>query len=182
MYDSTPNVTDYLEAEWPAFEPYYDELAARGLDANGLDQWLKDWSWTDELVIEVAARLYIALNQDTTDESAEARLHTFIDTVYQPAQKAQQLLKEKLLASELEPAGFEIALRNLKAEVAHFSAENLPLDAEELKLTNSYDKIVGAQAVKWEGQEQTLTQLQTTYQSAEQETRQLEGQIDNHLV
>jgi oligoendopeptidase F len=172
MYDFTPDATEYLTAPWATFEPYYRDLLRRTLDADGLDRWLQDWSWAAALVTEVGSRLYIALNQDTRDETAEARLNEFIDNVYVPAQQAQQQLKEKLLASGLEQPGFETSMRNIRSEAEHFSAENLELDAEELKLTNGYDKIIGTQSIEWQGSDQTLTQLQTTYQSVDRTTRE----------
>ena len=65
---------------------------------------------------------------------------------------AEQELKQKLLESGLEPAGFEIPLRNMRAEAALFREANLPLLVENRKLGSQYNKISGAQTVQWEGQ------------------------------
>jgi oligoendopeptidase F len=81
-------------------------------------------------------------------------------------------LKEKLLASALEPEGFAIPLRNMRAEAELFQEANLPLLADEQKTGNEYDKIIGAQTVVWEGQETTLSQLQPVFQDPDRAKRE----------
>ena len=85
---------------------------------------------------------------------------------------AEQALKQKLLASGLEPEGFAIPLRNMRAEADLFREENLPLLAEENKLRTEYDKIIGAQTVTWEGQERTVDQMKPVYQDADRARRE----------
>jgi oligoendopeptidase F len=109
---------------------------------------------------------------DTTDEASKQRYDTFLDEIFPNTQAAEQKLKEKLLASGLEPDGFEIPLRNLRAEAEIFRQENLPLLTQELKLNAEYDKIVGAQTISWEGQELTLAQLHTVYQEPDRSRRE----------
>ena len=75
-----------------------------------------------------------------------------------------QKLKEKLLESGLQPAGFEIPLRNMRAEADLFREENLPLQSEQQKLNLDYDKIIGAQSVEWEGQDLTISQTRQKLQ------------------
>ena len=62
--------------------------------------------------------------------------------------------------------GFEIPLRNMRAEADLFRAANLPLLAEQQKLAIQYDKIYGAQTVNWEGEEITLTRLANEFPAA----------------
>jgi oligoendopeptidase F len=76
------------------------------------------------------------------------------------------------LESGLEPDGLEIPLRNFKAESDLFRDENLPLLAEDQKLGNEYNKIVGAQTVEWEGEEVTVTQLRPVYQETDRDLRE----------
>jgi oligoendopeptidase F len=86
--------------------------------------------------------------------------------------EAGQTLKEKLLESGLEPAGFEIPLRNMRAEADLFRAENLPVLAEENKVKTEYDKILSAQTVVWEGEERTVEQMRPVYQEADRARRE----------
>ena len=68
-------------------------------------------------------------------------MNQFLDGIFPNVMAAEQKLKEKLLASKLEPKGFEIPLRNMRAEADLFRAANLPLLAEQQKLAIEYDKI-----------------------------------------
>ena len=52
----------------------------------------------------------------------------------------------------------------MRAEADLFRSANLPLLAEQQKLAIQYDKIYGAQTVKWEGEEITLTRLAMNFQ------------------
>ncbi len=57
---------------------------------------------------------------NTNDAEAERRFQAFLDEILPPARASEQKLKEKLLQSGLKPAGFEIPLRNMQAEVRPF--------------------------------------------------------------
>ncbi len=89
-----------------------------------------------------------------------------------PILAAEQKLKEKLLASGLEPKGYAVQMRNMRAEADLFREENLPLLAEEQKMISEYDAIVGSQTVLWEGKEVTVTQLKPVYLETDREKRE----------
>jgi oligoendopeptidase F len=109
---------------------------------------------------------------DTMDEDACRRYDFFLDEIFPKAREAEQELKEKLLASGLEPARFEVPLRNMQAEAGLFRQENLPLLGEDLKLGAEYDRIIGAQTVEWEGQELTVSQLLPVLQNPDRSVRE----------
>jgi len=160
MFDQLP--TDPAELRnwtWADFAPYYDDLKKRPLSPATLTEWLKDWTRVAERVDELYNRLYVAVTVNTADEESRALYMRYLDETYTQSMEAEQALKEKLLHSGLKPEGFEIPLRNMHAEAELFRPENLPLLAEEQKLTKEYDRIVGAQTVQWEGEEKTLTAL-----------------------
>jgi oligoendopeptidase F len=161
-----------LQWSWPQIEPYYQDLAARMLTAPVVAQWLTDWSRLSECVEEMGTRLYVATTVNTADEEAERRFNAFLDEIVPAVEVAEQALKEKLLASGLEPEGFGVPLRNMRAEAALFREANVPLLIEEAKLSNEYDKITGARTVTWEGQEVTLYQLQPVYQDPDRARRE----------
>jgi len=69
------------------------------------------------------------------------------------------MLRKKLLDSGSVPKNFEIPLRAIKSEVKLFCEKNLPLMTEDSKLSKEYDAIIGAQTIKWEDKEVTITQL-----------------------
>ena len=173
MLKNLPTTPETLIAwTWPEIEPYYKELEERSLSAAHVDAWLADWSSVGERIEEMYSRLYVATSVNTADKAADERMNKFLDGIFPNVMAAEQKLKEKLLASKLEPKGFEIPLRNMRAEADLFRASNLSLLAEQQKLAIEYDKIYGAQAVQWEGEEVTLTRLAMTFQQPDRTRRE----------
>jgi oligoendopeptidase F len=161
-----------LDWTWPEVEPHYKDLESRPLTAAGVSEWLTDWTRLGEKLDELYSRLSVATSINTADKEADARMNKFLDGIFPNAMAAEQKLKEKLLASKLEPAGFEIPLRNMRAEADLFRESNLPLLAEQQKFAIEYVKIYGAQTVKWEGEEITLTRLAMNFQQPERAKRE----------
>lgn len=173
MFPSLPKTSpEFMDWDWSQIEPYYQELTSRSLASANVHEWLTDWTLLRQLLEETHQRLYVATSVDTTDKEAERRYHTFLDDIYPIAQAADQKLKEKLLDSGQEPDGFEVPLRNMRAEAELFREANLPLLSEELKLGSEYDKIIGAQTVVWEGEEVTLAQLQPVFLNLDRDRRE----------
>jgi oligoendopeptidase F len=173
MFTSQPASSDALiRMSWLDYEPQYQHLLRQELDASNLAGWLADWTRLRRTWYEVQQRLYVASTVDTSSADTEALYNHFLDHVYPQVQAADQRVKEKLLASRLEPQWYQVALRNLRAEAALFSQENVPLLSEELKLTHEYESIVGAQTVAWQGSEVTLTQLALVYLDDDRSARE----------
>lgn len=173
MFDQLPKrPIDFMSWKWSQIEPYFKQLAERPLSAASVAAWLADWNRLAELIYETFQRLYVAITVDTTDETAKQQYNAFLDEIYPNAQSAEQQLKEKLLASGLEPEGFETPLRNMRAEAEIFRQENLPLLTQDLKIDAEYDKIIGAQTITWDGQELTVAQLRPVYQEHDRAVRE----------
>jgi oligoendopeptidase F len=173
MFKNLPSDPKALIAwTWPEIETYYQELASQSLSAANVEGWLADWSSIGERIEELYARLSVATSTNTVDKEADEHMNQFLDSIFPNVMAAEQKLKEKLLASQLEPPGFEIPLRNMRAEADLFRAANLPLLAEQQKLSIQYDKIFGAQTVNWEGEEITLTRLAKNFQQPDRERRE----------
>jgi oligoendopeptidase F len=173
MFSTLPaDYHEFIFWAWPQYEPYYQNLNVRSLSADNVAAWLADWSHIAKMVQEAYARLHLATTLNTADADAEQHFNTFIGKVYPQIEAAEQQLKQKLLDSQLEPVGFEIPLRNLRAEAALFRAENLPLLVENRKLGSEYNKIAGAQSVPWEGQELTLQQMRPIAQNPDRAIRE----------
>jgi oligoendopeptidase F len=153
--------------------PHMRELAERPLTDQNLTRWLAEWSHVRALLEETRARLEVAAAMDTSDAAAEARFNAFQEKVYTPALAAEQGIRENLLSSGLAPPpGFEIPLRDMRADAELFCEQNLDLAAEEQKLVNAYNRIVGAQTADWEGEEVTLYELEAKLQDPDRATRE----------
>jgi oligoendopeptidase F len=150
---------DIISLTWSDLKPYASELESRPISSLNVEQWLRDWTAVSDRVGEMYTRLSLATTVNTADEKANQMFKNFLDTVYPAAMSFGQKLKEKLLESGLQPAGFEIPLRNMRAEAELFREENLALQSEQQKLNMEYDKIISTQSVEWEGQELTISQI-----------------------
>ena len=172
--DASPEqgVTTFTGWSWAEIDPYYRDLSGRTLTGDSVHQFLANWTWVSERVSETQSRLRVATTQNTADQEAERLYHSFLDEIFPAAQAAEQRLKEHLLASGLEPAGFEVPLRKMRADAAIFREANLPLFSEEQKLIIQHNKILGAQTVRWDGREVTLSQLRPVYQHADRAIRE----------
>ena len=157
---------------WAQAESYVQDLLGRMITPATLDAWLADWTRLARLVLETNQRLYVATTVDTADQEAERRYFAFLEEIFPASQAAEQQLKQKLLASGLEPHNFTLPLEQMRVQALLFRDANLPLLSDEQKLTNADDKIRGAQTVTWEGQELTLDQLQPLYQDADRAVRE----------
>jgi len=173
MFSSLPHsVAEFMDWPWSQMEPYVAELAERPFNSETLSAWMADWTRIHDLISEMYSRLSVATTVDTTDKEAERRYNNYLDEIYPRANEWDQKLKERLLASGLEPKGFTVPLRNMRTEAALFRQENLSLESEELKLGTEFDKIIGAQTVEWEGQERTISQLRPVYLDTDRDKRE----------
>ncbi len=174
MHDRLPQTAREFESwTWPEIEPFMRELAERKLSARNLDEWLSDWSRILSLLEETSARLKVRASTDTSDREAERRHLEFEEKVWSPSTACDQKIRENFIESSLAPpAGFEIPLRNMKAEVELFREENMPLLTEENQLENEYNKVVGGQTVEWDGEEITLSRLAAKLALPDREVRE----------
>src|SRR4051794_15985904 len=101
---------------WDQIEPHYKELNDLPLSGANVESWLADWSRVRRLVSETETALYTATTCNTADEPAAQRFRHYLDEIEPAVATADQKLKQKLLDSGLEPANFEIPLRNIRAQ------------------------------------------------------------------
>ena len=173
MFITLPKTSvELLTWDWPQFEPLACDLQERPLTADSLGEWLQDWSDFSAALLELYNRLYVATSIDTSDSAAEEAYTHYIEAIFPKSMETEQALKQKLLESGLEPRGFETALRNLRAAADLFRPQNLPLLAEEQKLSNAFEKITGSQTVVWEGEERTVIQLRPLVQDPDRSRRE----------
>lgn len=153
MFTSLPQTSEAFERlSWAEIEPWYRELLESPLLPETLQSWMIQWSDLSALVDETMKRLDIECTRNTADEERPRRKQHFMETVSASQQVLDQQVKERLLASGLEPEGFAIPLRNLRAEAALYREENLPLLNEDKALDDEYFQVGGAQMITWDGE------------------------------
>ena len=160
MLKNLPSTPDaILEMEWVDYEPHFKSLQSTQLTSENVNDWLLGWSALADRLDEQYTRLFVATTQFTNDEGIEKRFNHFVESIQPQARTEEQKLKEKLLASSLQPDNFKMGLKKMRAEADIFREENLELLVEEQKLNAEYNKNLGSQTVLWEGEERTASQM-----------------------
>jgi oligoendopeptidase F len=160
MLKNLPSTPDaILEMEWVDYEPHFKSLQSTQLTSENVNDWLLGWSALADRLDEQYTRLFVATTQFTNDEGIEKRFNHFVESIQPQARTEEQNLKEKLLASSLQPDNFKMGLKKMRAEADIFREENLELLVEEQKLNAEYNKNLGSQTVLWEGEERTASQM-----------------------
>jgi oligoendopeptidase F len=152
--------------DWPQIAPLFDQLEKRAASAKSaaeLEKWLLDWSELNAALDEEASRRYIAMTCHTDNADAEKAYLHFVEHV-EPQLKPRQFALEKIYVSHpqfehLPQARFEVFNRDVKNHVELFRPENVALETEEAKLSQQYQKLIGAQTVNFRGEEKTLVQM-----------------------
>ena len=166
--------------DWSQIAPLFDQLEARTAgckNAAELERRLLDWSELTAALDEESSRRYIAMTCHTDNPDAEKAYLHFVENV-EPQLKPRQFALEKTYIcrrDELHESQTKIESgtggarpsekryfvfdRNVKNHVELFRPENVPLETEETKLSQQYQKLSGSLTVKFRGEEKTLVQM-----------------------
>lgn len=173
-------VPERLDAgDWNQLAPLFDQLEARPAAISSvaeLEQWLLDWSELRAVLDEAGARRYIAMTCHTDDAEAEKAYLHFIENVLpqtKPRQfKLEQLFVRHAVRGQLDHTRYEVFQRDTKLKVDLFRPENVPLETEEAKLEQQYQKLAGSLTVNFRGEEKTLVQMGRYLEEPERALRQ----------
>ena len=152
--------------EWGQIAPLFDQLETRAPQCPTvaeLERWLVDWSELGAALDEEAGRRYIAMTCHTDNAEAEQAYLHFVENV-EPQIKPRQFRLEKILIAhplraQLPMPRYQVFVRDTKNHVELFREENVPLETEEAKLGQQYQKLSGSLTVQFRGDEKTLVQM-----------------------
>jgi oligoendopeptidase F len=152
--------------DWTRVAPLYDQLETRAAQAKTdaeLERWLLDWSELNAALDEEGSRRYIAMTCHTDNADAEKAYLHFVEQI-EPQLKPRQFALEKIYVAhpqreKLPKQRFQVFDRDVKNHVELFRPENVALETEEAKLSQQYQKLIGAQTVNFRGEEKTLVQM-----------------------
>lgn len=152
--------------DWAQIAPLFDQLEQRATQvatAAGLESWLLDWSELNAALDEESSRRYIAMTCHTDNADAEKAYLHFVENV-EPQLKPRQFTLEKIYAAhpvreKLPRERFDVFDRDTSNHVELFRPENVPLETEDAKLSQQYQKLFGSLTVNFRGAEQTLAQM-----------------------
>ncbi|MEP6753286.1 MAG: M3 family oligoendopeptidase [Candidatus Dormiibacterota bacterium] len=149
----------FKEATWDDVRPFYEELAARPLDAGNVEDWLADWSRFESLLSEASALASFEYSCNTSDPDREAAQLRFGTQISPKAQEQRVHLQERLVGLGYVRAGLETTVERFRNQMQIFNEANVPLSAELSRLTTRWSKLIGAMTVEWDGIEKTPAQL-----------------------
>jgi len=165
--------------DWPQIAPLFDRLEKRANEcgtAAELEKWLLDWSELSAALDEESSRRYIAMTCHTDNPEAEKDYLHFIEKI-DPELKPRQFQLSRLyvshpLRTKLTKARFEGFDRDTKNQVELFRPENVPLETEDAKLSQQYQKLTGSLTVQFRGEEKTLIQMGRYLEETDRALRQ----------
>lgn len=163
--------------DWADIEPLYANLLAREIDTlESLESWLLDGSELDACIAEEHSRRYIAMTCNTEDSEIEAAYLHFIENIEPRLKTQRDRMNRKLLESPsralLSPDRYGVLLRMVENQANLFRAENVPLQTEDDKLRQQYQKTCGAMTVQFQGEEKTLPQMRKYQEETDRALRQ----------
>src|SRR6266540_2786124 len=157
---SLPQTVEAFQgAAWKDVLPYYEELAARPLDAASVEGWLQDWSHFESLLSEASALANFAYSCDTTDAVREEAQLRFGSQIAPRAHEQRVKLQGRLVELGVVPSGLETTIRRFRNQMELFDEANVPLFVELAKLITEWAKVNGKLTVSWDGEEKTPAQL-----------------------
>ena len=151
---------------WAQVEPLFNQLETRIAEARNageLERWLLDWGELSAALDEEGSKRYIAMTCHTDNPEAEKAYLHFVEQI-EPATKPRQFKLEQLYLAHsarasLSKERYEVFDRHTQVHVDLFRDENVPLETEEARLTQQYQKLSGSLTVQFRGEEKTLVQM-----------------------
>jgi oligoendopeptidase F len=152
--------------DWNQIAPLFDVLEVRVSQIQTvaeLEQWLLDAGELSAALDQEGAKRYIAMTCHTDSPDAEKAYLQFVEQIepeVKPRQfKLAQLYLAHPLREKLPPQRYAVFDRNTRVQVELFRPENVPLETEETKLSQQYQKLMGSLTVRFRGEEKTLVQM-----------------------
>jgi oligoendopeptidase F len=158
--------------DWAQIAPLFEKLQSRGSECKSipeLEQWVLDWGELSAALDEEASKRYIAMTCHTDNAQAEKAYLHFVEKI-EPELKPRQFELEKIYIKRkeelLKPSAkaesngrYLVFDRDVKNHIELFRPENVPLETEEAKLSQTYQKLSGSLTVIFRGEERTLVQM-----------------------
>lgn len=149
--------------KWEDIAPYYDKLDSRPIDTkNELEGWLIDLSELKAVADEFVTRRYIAMTCQTDDPARKDAYLYCVREVEPKMTEWDDRLLQKYLASpgrdKLDMGYFARMDRMFRVAVELFDERNIPVQIRLAELSHTYQEIMGAMTVVFDGKEMTLQQ------------------------
>ena len=152
--------------DWSQLAPLFDRLEAAAAAARTVaefEQWILDWGEVSAAIDEESSKRYITMTCHTDDDAVEKAYLHFVEHIDPQTKPRQFKLSEIFLAhplrAQLPKTRYEVLDRNTRLHVELYRPGNVPLETEEAKLGQQYQKLIGSLTVNFRGEEKTLVQM-----------------------
>ncbi|MBK4740942.1 M3 family oligoendopeptidase [Bacillus cereus] len=168
---NTIDISNVLQLE-KTLSSLLNKMISSKLD---LENWLKEQS---KVILEIEEQLrshYIAFQCNTDDEGIKDTFEHDQQFVKPLLKRYQNLLDNKYLESpfrmELDSNVYGLLDAKIKNAQKLFCEENIELEIQEDKLVTEYFEITGGLSGIWDGEEKTITELQSYLQDSNRDIR-----------
>ncbi|HDR4711945.1 M3 family oligoendopeptidase [Bacillus cereus] len=168
---NTIDISNVLQLE-KTLSTLLNKMISSKLD---LENWLKEQS---KVIWEIEEQLrshYIAFQCNTDDEGIKDTFEHDQQFVKPLLKRYQNLLDNKYLESpfrmELDSNVYGLLDTKIKNAQKLFCEENIELEIKEDKLVTEYFEITGGLSAIWDGEEKTITELQSYLQDSNRDIR-----------
>ncbi|ASZ66322.1 M3 family oligoendopeptidase [Bacillus cereus] len=168
---NTIDISNVLQLE-KTLSTLLNKMISSKLD---LENWLKEQSKVIWDIEEQLRSHYIAFQCNTDDEEIKDTFEHDQQFVKPLLKRYQNLLDNKYLESpfrmELDSNVYGLLDTKIKNAQKLFCEENIELEIQEDKLVTEYFEIAGGLSGIWDGEEKTITELQSYLQDSNRDTR-----------
>jgi oligoendopeptidase F len=152
--------------DWNQIAPLFDKLEAAAPERKtpeDFERWLLDGGELAAALDEESSRRYIAMTCHTENPEAEKAYLHFVEQI-EPELKPRQFKLARIflahpMRAQLPRERYFVFDRATQLQVELYRAENVPLETEEAKLSQQYQKLIGSLTVVFQGEEQTLARM-----------------------
>src|SRR4051794_9862878 len=149
--------------DWAQIAPLFDQLQTRASECKSaahLENWVLDWSELSAALDEESSKRYIAMTCHTDNAQAEKAYFHFVEKI-DPELKPRQLELEKIYVRRKDELAkpktngndrYFVFDRDVKNHIELFRPESVPLETEEAKLSQQYQKLSGLLTVIFRGE------------------------------
>lgn len=162
---------------WSVIEPYYKELANRDIDTHeAFERWLFDWSELESVFAEENTSRYTAMTCRTDDDAIRDHFLDYVENVKPEREPWVHKLNQKFVALadqfELPKKRYKVLEREIRAEIALYRDENIPLETKDEKFATDYQQITGTMSVTFRDEEHTIQEMSLFLEDNDRATRE----------
>ncbi len=165
--------------DWAQIEPLFLELEKRAAavkNTKGLEKWVLDCGELGAALDQEGAKRYINMTCQTDDAACEKAFLEFVESIDPKCKpywfKLKELFVKSPFSKKLPKKRWMVFARSARNDISLFRPENIPLQVEESKLEQQYQKTMAAMTVKFKDKEQTLQQMARYLEEPDRDTRQ----------